>query len=484
MPRPPRPPSTLRARIAASLAVLVGSVALAAWLSRAAHDEAHVAIDDVAAAEDGIEHALRLSIALRDAYAHQAHVVIMNHAAHAAHYASAYDAARRALADARRVVPEEHAALARVEDVLRALDANFRDQILPRVPCDPAAGCSGLAAPHDRALALLEDGQRLVDGLAARLDARAADARRRADDANDEAARRIAFVLLGALALAAGVAVWMDRSIGGPLRALEEGTRLVGAGALGTRVAVQSRDELGALAARFNEMAALLEERDARVREAERLAGVGKVAAGVAHEINNPLGVILGYARLIEKQGGQGAADARAIVDEVERCRAIVAGLLDLSRAPKLAPTPVDLQEVAKDVAARLAAGGAGADVRVRARGDVVVQADEGKVRQVLTNLFTNARDAAPDAPVDVVVEGRAADVVVSVRDRGPGVDAATRARLFEPFFTTKAHGTGLGLAVSSALARAHGGDVALVDDGPGARFDLVLPRAGPRGAA
>ncbi len=470
--------NTLQRRILAALVVLLGAVGAAAAVAALAQRELQHALDDAMTAERGIETTLRVSIALRDSYAHQAHVVILNDRTHVDHYGESRDATRAALTQARRELPTgEDRALDQIGRVMDELDRNFQENIVPRVPGPPGA----FALPHDRALQLLEEGQRHVDGLAARLAEAAARARTRAELAREVLSLRLTMVLAAAMLLALGVALYLHRSVAGPLAALEAGTRSLGDGDLATRVPNGRDDELGVLARRFNQMAEQLQQRDREVREAERLAGIGKVAAGVAHEINNPLGVILGYARLVQKQGGVVADDAKVIVDEVERCRAIVAGLLDLSRAPRLASAPLALDELMKDVGARLEAGGTNLRLRCDARGDVVAIADEGKVRQIATNLLSNAAEAAPGEEVTVVI-GDEGDVVrVSVSDRGAGLSPEARARLFEPFFTTKPKGTGLGLAVSASLARAHGGRLELVEQtAPGARFDLVLPKAGP----
>ena len=470
-------PQTLQRRILAALVILFCAVGAAALVAGLAQQDMQRALDEAVSAERGIETTLRLSIALRDAYAHQAHVVILNDTSHVDHYGESFKSAQQALATAKKQLPTaEMPALEAIARVMRDLDRNFQERIVPLVPGSPGA----FAEPHDRALHLLEEGQKHVDALTARLAQATTHARDRADAARDTASARMTVVLFAALLLALGVSVYLHRSVAGPLSALEAATRKLGQGDLGTRVDNGRDDELGALARRFNRMAEELEARDRKVREAERLAGIGKVAAGVAHEINNPLGVILGYARLVEKQGGAVADDAKAIVDEVERCRTIVAGLLDLSRAPRLALSPVALDEVVNDVAARLVAAGTPLQLRCEVEGDVVVEADEGKIRQITTNLLANAVEAAPGAPVDVTITDEGEAVRVSVVDRGPGIDQAVQARLFEPFFTTKKKGTGLGLAVSASLARAHGGALRLVDaHAPGARFDVVLPKKG-----
>ena len=177
--------------------------------------------------------------------------------------------------------------------------------------------------------------------------------------------------------------------------------------------------------------------------------------------------------------------ELRIIDDETRQCQAIVAGLLDLARPVRLHRGDVELGDLAREVVARLDESGSSAGVTVRFRSvtPVHVSADDGKLRQVVLNLVGNAVEAAREtgaaAPdVELSWELRDGRATLQVDDRGPGVPPEARARLFEPFFTTRSSGHGLGLAIARTLARAHGGDVELVDraDGPGARATLWLP--------
>lgn len=467
-------PRGIRRRIFAAFAVLIGILGVASVAALHAHEEVHGLLEEVASAEEGIEAALRLSAAVRDQYAHQAHTVLLNDRSHLGHYAESQRAVAEALAASRSHVrgAADRAALDEIEKTAAALDENFQREILPRIPGDPKS----LAAPHDTALRLVMKVVAIADELGDRLSAQVEKARKQADAARREAVWRT-FVILGSgLAFAAGVGLFIDRSITGPLRNLDEGARQLATGDLSVRIPVDRDDELGSLAERFNSMAADLSRRQEQLVQSEKLAGVGRLAAGVAHEINNPLAVILGYARLIARSKDEGAAaDAKVIAEEVERCQEIVTGLLDLTRRPRLAKVSVDLASLVAEVAERLDEPGIAPKVCVH--GDAQIEGDAGKLRQILANLLRNASDAAPGRPIAVEILASGDEVRLRVTDEGEGVSSESRSRLFEPFFTTKPKGTGLGLAVSAALAESHGGSLELVDGpGPGATFELTLP--------
>ncbi|MBI1948978.1 MAG: HAMP domain-containing histidine kinase [Deltaproteobacteria bacterium] len=456
-------------------ATMLLAAAVVAALSVSAVSQAVLAARarDVRSADSAIAAVQRVSIAVRDAYAHQAHTVILQNRTHLGHYQKALHDARAALATARPLLRgQDLEGLESIALGLEALDENFTTSLLPNVE----SGGAPLEEAHDRALDLIMEAQESANHIAAHLEAAAREA---------EAAARVAerwtvalqlAVLAIALLLSATVALSVDRTISRPLLALEAAARRLAAGDLSARAAPERDDELGSLARRLNEMAVELDQREKRLLDAERLAGIGRLAAGVAHEINNPLGVMLGYARLIERRDDEAIReDARAIVDEIARCQSIVGGLLDLARPHRLKLADTDLAALAHEVAERM---GDTRRVEVRARGDVVTAIDDGKVRQILNNLVQNAIEAAPTGAIAIDVDGEDAEVIhVRVSDEGPGIAAEVRGRLFEPFATTKAKGTGLGLAVSASLARAHRGELSLVDTPRGACFSLRIPR-------
>jgi two-component system, NtrC family, sensor kinase len=220
-------------------------------------------------------------------------------------------------------------------------------------------------------------------------------------------------------------------------------------------------------------------EHQERLVQQEKLAVSGRLAAGVAHEINNPLAVILGYARLLRKKAdGAVREDLQVIEDETLRAKLIVDGLLDLSRPVVVHPEPVDLRALADEVVSRLAGTRALEGVEARVTGAGRAAGDPHKLRQVLVNLVKNAAEAAgPGGRVEIAVAAAAERVRLSVFDSGAGLPEEVREHLFEPFFSRKAGGTGLGLAVSKGIVEAHRGTLlAESPPGGGARFTVELP--------
>jgi len=347
-------------------------------------------------------------------------------------------------------------------------------------------------------------------------------------------------VLAGLLTLDALVftafGVWMlRRRVLLPLRRVGEAARALAEGDLRVRVPVDGVRETAELAAVFNEMGDALASRTealekavadlrganrelAETREgldrAQRLASVGSLAAGVAHEVGNPIGAMLAFVDLARRDPGLSEVSReqlRRAGEQGTRVRTILRQLLDFSRPAQGRIGPLDLAAVAEEAAAlvRPQQRYAGVEIAVEREGAPPrALGDPGVVGQVLVNLLLNASDAvggrerprvrvtvratarrhrASDPPGLAPERARPDAVECVVADNGPGVAPADRERIFDPFFTTKdpGEGTGLGLANAQRLLESLGGTLALESPGAlgGASFRIVLPAA-PAGDA
>ncbi len=298
--------------------------------------------------------------------------------------------------------------------------------------------------------------------------------------------------------------------VGRPMRALIGKARRVGAGDLGGPLELPQRDELGELAAEMNAMCdQLAAERAARaatldqLRHAHRLAIVGRLASGIAHELGTPLHVVTGWARMIESREveGEGAVSAaKNVTAAADRMAKIIRQLLDFARPRKAQMEPVDLRHLARQTLSLLAPllEKRSVTATVSEGESVRIAADASQVQQALANLVVNGIDARKEGgPLDIDVaivrakppaehggvEGPWAKL--SVRDRGEGIPHENVDQIFEPFFTTKAvgEGTGLGLSVSYGIVHEHGGWIEVESaPGHGTCFHVYLS-AEPRGA-
>jgi two-component system sensor histidine kinase HydH len=225
-----------------------------------------------------------------------------------------------------------------------------------------------------------------------------------------------------------------------------------------------------------------------RADRAERMAALGRLAAGLAHEIRNPLGSIAGSIDLLRAAPELSNDDQKLcdiIAREAGRLNDLVTDMMDLSRPRRPELAPVDVALVAEDVVALAGRfGRAVSDVEVVYEGppSLTVEADGAQLRQLVWNLVRNGVQASsPGRPVRVVLADGPEGPVLSVIDRGLGIDAEARTRLFDAFFTTRSHGTGVGLAVVKRIADEHGFPIDVESDaGQGATFRVTLrPKAG-----
>ncbi len=465
-------------RLFIAFAALIGIFVVASLVALLGLGEAHRGLQRMRSRGEGVRVVLELASAVRDQYAHQAHTIIIGDSSHLRFYSEAEKRVLELTREVRRyaVQPDEQAWVDEIEQATAELDGIFRNRIVPAVLKRQRAD---VQAEHARAQIVVSRIQERTGTLANRFERSIAELEDHVGNVEHRTFRWSIVFLLATPLLAIGVGLYVGRSVARPVAALQAGAMRLASGDLDTRIEIDTPDEFGALAGQFNAMTASLEEHQDKLVQSEKLAGIGRLAAGVAHEINNPLGVILGYTRLLRKKAeGSLAEDLGVIEEETLRCQEIVESLLDLSRAPRIAAEPVDLRDLCEDVVRRLAESRQLDGVQVTVDGTGRAEGDSQKLRQVLLNLLKNGVDAAGvGGRVEVRISESGAGAEVAVEDSGPGIDPAVGDRIFEPFCTTKPRGTGLGLAVSQAIARAHGGEIeAGASSAGGARFTLRLP--------
>jgi len=322
------------------------------------------------------------------------------------------------------------------------------------------------------------------------------------------------FLLLAGFFIALGVAAAtvFSKKLTDPILRLKDGAGEIARGNLDYKADVTSKDEIGELGRSFNTMARSLMEHRRDLEEAnrsmaaanaelrdlqrelvrsERMAAVGQLAAGLSHEIDNPIGVILGFAELLLEdmpEGDPRRDDLKTIVEESKRCRNIVRGLLDFSRPPVLGVAPTDVGEVVRRTVESAKSQRLFRDVRVGldiSDGVPLIPADPDRLKQVFMNLLLNSVQAMPgggEIGVALVYERDAGVVRVVFRDTGEGIPSENMEKIFDPFFSTKrpGEGTGLGLAICVRLVEEQGGSITAESvPGKGSVFTVVLPVAG-----
>lgn len=342
----------------------------------------------------------------------------------------------------------------------------------------------------------------------------------KADTQLAEGSRRMfVYTLLAMLAIAVLSWVFIERFVGEPLKALKAGTEHLSEGNLGYQIEFRSNDELGDLAGSFNSMslqlraaneeivawARTLEERveqktialrraHDQMLHAEKMASIGKMAAVVAHEINNPLSGILTYAKLLRRwldhpeNDDARRVEAQRCLDliaaESRRCGDLVKNLLTFSRTSPMNPEATELGSVV-DRLVRLVQHKldlTSIQLHLELASDLPrVYCDPAQIEQVLLALVMNAIDAMPRGGnlwLSIRPTG-AAEIEIQVRDDGCGISPEILPRIFEPFLTTKEgeHGVGLGLAISQSIVERHRGRIEVQSEvGRGTTFTITLP--------
>jgi nitrogen-specific signal transduction histidine kinase len=225
------------------------------------------------------------------------------------------------------------------------------------------------------------------------------------------------------------------------------------------------------------------------LKQSEKLAHMGQLSAGIAHELNNPLGVVIMYSNILLEEANAGdpvREDLKLIVDQAARCKKIVAGLLNFARKNQVNHQTVSIKELVDHSLESLIIP---AKVKITIEDKTTnpdAMLDQEQMMQVLTNLIKNAFDAMPSGgAVNIKMEDTLSDVIIIISDTGTGIKEEDRAKIFEPFFTTKSigQGTGLGLATAYGIVKMHKGHITAdsntdPEKGPtGTSFKIVLPR-------
>ncbi len=311
----------------------------------------------------------------------------------------------------------------------------------------------------------------------------------------------LVLIVVAGMALAIGLGYFLENKIMRPVHKLIEASQQVSEGNLTPEIGPISKDEIGVLQNTFKDMVISLEERDKRRRaesenrllQSEKQASVGRVAAGVAHEINNPLTGILTFTRILQRSQSIGDKDRehlQKIAESTVRVRNIVKGLLDFSRQTTLDKEPTDINRLVRSVISAMENHALikGVTLEFNPGEDLpMITLDRNQFQSVVVNLIINALDATEQGGTILASTGISLSasnigkkgVEISITDTGCGIPPENLDKLFEPFFTTKevGKGTGLGLAVSYGIVQRHGGTIRVQSEvGRGSTFTIWVP--------
>lgn len=289
-------------------------------------------------------------------------------------------------------------------------------------------------------------------------------------------------------------------SITKPITELLDATRRIKSGKLQYRIEKNLKDEFGELAGSFNEMAVSLEDQYAKLQQTERLAVVGELAAGMAHEIRNPMAGIKVSMEVLSQDSPLPQEDKEVllrVINEIDRIMAMLKGLLSYARPPKPKLISLDVNQLLEGTIKSARYSLSSPKYKVNGQGRQIqfvrefspelpnIVADPGQLQQIFLNLILNAADAiysASERQGLITIQTRKSPdgfVQIFIIDNGKGIEEKLLDEVFKPFFTTKSKGTGLGLAITKRLVQQHhGGDISVAKNpvGEGVTFTLTFP--------
>lgn len=323
------------------------------------------------------------------------------------------------------------------------------------------------------------------------------------------------FTLIAVVIISMIIIVFFNRFIGRPVRELVQGTKRIADGDLGYTISIRTMDEMGYLASSFNKMTEALKKANMEIQElisnlekkveertselkqaqvqllqAEKLAAIGKIAATVAHEINNPLSGVFTYIKLMERRIAEGRAVKEDIEKfkeylsvmsrEVERTSTIVRNLLDFSRPKepmrKLTNIVKIIEETLILISNQIKVNNITVDKKFSELPEIMV--DPSQLKQVFLNVMINSCEAMEKGgtmTISTAHDGK--NVIIEISDTGVGISPEDLSKIFDPFFTTKQKGTGLGLSVVEGIVTRHGGRIEVKSEpGKGTSVRIILP--------
>jgi two-component system NtrC family sensor kinase len=481
----PGPPRAIRRRLALSFG-LVSIVAVAMYaMLLSLIGEVSGLVREMRRNETAIKESFNLATAVREQYMHQAHWLIERDEEHLDHYTRWLERVQRGIQTLRPLVPEaERHRLDEIAADSRALDEVFWNAIRPAAE---RGDWKAVAEGHDRAQAISQQASSQADLIATAVEQRMAGAHVSATRATRLGLIAGALCVLLVVSLSVAFTVRLRRAVLKPLELLSNAARRFGSGDFRSRVGDVGEGELRALSEAFDAMAEELEAREKRLVESERMAAIGQLAAGIAHEINNPIAIIRGYLKTMGPEAAPETfrEELRILDDEAASCQRIVEDLVAYASAPDIRCGSIAMDTLLRETARRFQETSDAAGTRIVL--DVApgrLYGDGGRLRQVVLNLLMNAAQAS-EADGSIEISGAPlanGGYEIRVSDRGPGVAPEDRTQIFEPFFSKRPGGAGLGLAVCQSIVRAHGGSIVAEDrEGGGTTFRVTVSR--PAGA-